>query len=134
MLRQSATFTHSFNEYEPIIFKSQIPALRLVTRQCPIFMLFAGNDQWAPVNHMTDISKLQTANVLPKNNISMTYRPSLQHDYVSHDGMSTEVVDWCFQSILTTTTTGTLTDYNRSMDGAFVKEAEDEVLTMRSRL
>jgi hypothetical protein len=79
----------------------QISALRLLGKHGPIFMLFAGNDQWAPSAHMKDISKLQEANVLPSN-ISMTYLPELRHDYVSHDGMPSKVVEWCFQSIVTT--------------------------------
>lgn len=109
----------------------QMSALRLIASHCRICMLFAGNDQWAPINHMTDIGKVQTANLLPNsNNISMTYQPSLKHDYVSYDGMSNQVVDWCFQSIVATTAL----DCHRSIQGSIVRRGKEKVHTIRPRL
>jgi hypothetical protein len=76
----------------------QIHTLNQLTKSRPMFMLFAGNDQWAPTFHMTDIARLQAKAIL-SSNIFMTYLPDLQHDYVSHDGMPAQVVGWCYQCI-----------------------------------
>lgn len=63
-----------------------------------MFMLFAGQDQWAPSFHMTDIARLQAQHDLSPN-IFMTHLRELRHDYVSHEGMPSQVVGWCHQCI-----------------------------------
>lgn len=107
--------------------RPQISALRVLGKHCPIFMLFAGNDQWAPTHHMKDIEQLQADNVVPKN-ISMTYLPELRHDYVSHDGMSSKVADWCCQSIVMTSRYP-----GRNVHPMFVRD-DDESNVMKSKL
>jgi hypothetical protein len=65
-------------------------------------MLYTANDQWAPKFHMEDIQELKSNSILPPstdNRISMTYIPSLKHDYVTDYFMSTQVVDWCIGAI-----------------------------------
>jgi hypothetical protein len=83
-----------------------------------MFMLFAGNDQWAPFFHMTDIARLQ-AKFLLSSNIYMTYLPELQHDYVSHDGMPAQVVGWCYQCISSIAMNNSLTSlqHHRQEEG-----------------
>jgi hypothetical protein len=77
---------------------SKIQTLNILAKARPIFMLFAGNDQWAPTFHMADIARLQAKNML-SGNIFMTYLPELRHDYVSHERMPLQVVGWCYQCI-----------------------------------
>jgi pimeloyl-ACP methyl ester carboxylesterase len=69
-----------------------------IAKDKPLFMLFAGKDQWAPRFHMAEIARLQAKSMLPPN-IFMTYLPELRHDYVSFHGMSPIVVAWCAQCI-----------------------------------
>ncbi|KAL3934617.1 MAG: hypothetical protein SGARI_003312 [Bacillariaceae sp.] len=75
-----------------------VKALNNLAKSKPIFMLFAGKDQWAPTFHMAEITRLQVQAKLPPN-IFTTYLPELRHDYVSYDGMSPMVVGWCAQCI-----------------------------------
>mmetsp|Transcript_16836 Transcript_16836/g.29389 ORF Transcript_16836/g.29389 Transcript_16836/m.29389 type:complete len:195 (+) Transcript_16836:1-585(+) len=102
LLRQPAFvrnfFTLGTEEIRDIPKDTDISTLGFLGKRRPIFMLFVGNDQWAPFFHMTEIARLQAKNILPPN-IFMTYLPELRHDYVSHDGMSSTVVGWCLQCI-----------------------------------
>jgi hypothetical protein len=72
--------------------------MRLIGRHCPAAVLFAGNDHWSPTFHMDDLRNLQTIGVIPSN-ISITYMPHLQHDYVSDSKQVGAVVDFCIDNI-----------------------------------
>jgi hypothetical protein len=76
----------------------QVPTLGALSANIPTFMLFGGQDQWAPFSLMIDIAKLQSRNIL-SSNIFMTYLPELRHDYVSYDDMPAKVQNWCFSCI-----------------------------------
>ena len=63
----------------------KVCALRYIgqSAQCPIDMLFASNDPWSPEFHQEELKWLQSQKIIPTQNISIAYRPELQHDFVS---------------------------------------------------
>jgi hypothetical protein len=73
--------------------------MRLIGRHCPAALLFAGNDHWSPAFHMDDLRNLQTKGIIPSN-ISITYMPQLQHDYVSDPNQVAAVVEFCIEKTL----------------------------------
>ena len=81
----------------------KVCALRYIGEraQCPIVMLFASNDPWSPEFHQEDLKGLQSQQIIPTQNISITYRPELQHDFVSAGSEQVPiVVQFCVNRIL----------------------------------
>ena len=65
---------------------------------CKTAMLFAGNDQWAPEFHAADLKTLQQKSLIPEN-VTITHRPELLHDFVSHPKQVPVVVEFCLENI-----------------------------------
>ncbi|KAL7576934.1 hypothetical protein ACA910_006691 [Epithemia clementina (nom. ined.)] len=98
-------FTLGCEEIRDIPEVFDVCALRSIAQhgQCFMALLFARNDVWAPEGHVRDLQQLQAQHrIPPHSNISITYRPELQHDFVSAAGsaQTSLVVQFCVDGIL----------------------------------
>lgn len=67
---------------------------------CPTDLLYAGNDPWAPAFHIRQLTELQAQKVVPDgDNIFITYKPDLQHDFVSRSEQFLIVMEYCVNRI-----------------------------------
>ena len=76
-----------------------VHAYRIIGSQCPLAILFAGQDNWAPEFHMTDILTLQAKGVIPSSSIHCTYLPHLVHDFPVRPPMVVDVNKFCMDTI-----------------------------------
>ena len=77
----------------------QLAAYRLLGQQCPVCILFAGNDQWAPEFHQSDLERLQAQGLIPSGSIRTTLLPRLVHAFVVVPWMVDQVVEYSLDNI-----------------------------------
>ena len=94
-------FTLGCEEIRQVPEQFDVCALRYLSRQCPIALLFASNDVWSPEFHMHDLQQLlQHEPHRYAHEISLTHRPELQHDFVSAGSEQVPiVVQYCLERI-----------------------------------
>lgn len=74
-------------------------ALELLSKYCPMFILYAGGpDQWAPESHMQELKNGIATGVLP-DNIKLQYNENLLHDFIVRQGMTQPTVEFVLNSI-----------------------------------
>lgn len=69
-----------------------LPGLRILTRGCPLSMLYAGKDHWAPESHLADLP--------PGLRVSVECDRSLQHDFVIQPTQVDKIVDWVVRQVV----------------------------------
>ena len=67
-------------------------------RRCPTALLLAGNDHWAPKEHLKDMQCLRDRNMLPET-VTWEYRPELRHDFVVDKEQVVVALDFCEKHI-----------------------------------
>ena len=94
-------FTLGCEEIRQVPELFDVCALRYLSRQCPIALLFASQDVWSPEFHIQDLEQLlQQEPQRYAHEISVTYRPELQHDFVSAGSEQVPiVVQFCLERI-----------------------------------
>lgn len=85
--------------------KHDLAALKMIGNTCPIFMLYCGGpDQWAPKNHMDDLSHLyddrNDASFQCGKILTLEYMHDLIHSFIVYPHMVKPVVKFICKSIL----------------------------------
>ena len=68
-------------------------------QQCPIAMLFAANDQWAPTSHLDALRQWQEQHDPEQKLLFLEHNPVLKHDFVSVPEQVGPVVEFCLRHI-----------------------------------
>ena len=87
---------------------------------CSTDILYAGNDHWAPVFHMQQLTKLQAQQIVPdRDKLLIVYKSDLQHDFVSRSEQIPIVMEFCvnrIQRVVVAATTLTSNQHNHCYD------------------
>lgn len=75
-----------------------IYALQHIGEKCPLVMLYASSDRWAPTFHMKDMQSLKDKGLIPSS-VTWEYIPELLHGFIIHPHQVTVVVDFCARAI-----------------------------------
>jgi hypothetical protein len=94
--------TLGFEEIRDVPGSHDFAAMNLIGRFCSQYIFFCGDkinaDQWCPQQHMEELEKAKTANLIP-HNIFMKCEENLLHAFVVYPEMVGVVVDYVCDSV-----------------------------------
>jgi hypothetical protein len=102
---------------------------------CPIDLLYAGNDHWAPAFHMQQLTEFQAQTIVPgRDKICITYKPNLQHDFVSRSEQVPIVMEFCVNRIQKVVVAVTTRNAQHAGRDSFVASSSSSTTTTKQPL